>query len=51
MRPADAARYISQLSDERRRTIAEALDDEMLADIIQELPDEDADRGVRRPHH
>nr|WP_120491316.1 PRC-barrel domain-containing protein [Corynebacterium lactis] len=41
MRPADAARYISQLSTERRRTIAEALDDEMLADIIQELPDED----------
>lgn len=41
MRPADAARYISQLPTERRRTIAEALDDEMLADIIQELPDED----------
>lgn len=41
MRPADAARYISTLSTDRRRTLAEALDDEMLADIIQELPDED----------
>lgn len=41
MRPADIAFSISQMPRERRRRVAEALDDELLADIIQELPDED----------
>lgn len=41
MRPADIAVAIADLPVERRRRIAEALDDELLADIIQELPDED----------
>lgn len=41
MRPADIAFAISQMPRDRRRRVAEALDDELLADIIQELPDED----------
>ncbi|MBP2332989.1 MULTISPECIES: magnesium transporter MgtE N-terminal domain-containing protein [Corynebacterium] len=41
MRPADVASAMADMSNERRRRIAEALDDELLADIIQELPDDD----------
>ena len=41
MRPADIAVAMTEMAPERRRRIAEALDDELLADIIQELPDDD----------
>ncbi|MBV7295068.1 CBS domain-containing protein [Corynebacterium sp. TAE3-ERU12] len=41
MHPADIANRMSELSTARRRRVANALDDELLADIIQELPDDD----------
>ncbi len=41
MRPADIANSLAAMSTARRRRIAESLDDELLADIIQELPDDD----------
>ncbi|MDO4610324.1 CBS domain-containing protein [Corynebacterium sp.] len=41
MRPADVAHTMGELPPERRRRIAAALDDVLLADIIQELPDDD----------
>ena len=41
MRPADVAVTLQDMSDKRRREIAEAMTDEMLADVIEELPDDD----------
>ena len=41
MRPADAASAILNLPQKRRLELATVLDDERLADIVQELPDDD----------
>ncbi len=41
MRPADLANVILNLSLKRRGEIAAALDDERLADVLEELPEED----------
>jgi Mg/Co/Ni transporter MgtE len=41
MRPADAANMIHDLPAERRTAVVAALDDERLADVLEELPEED----------
>ncbi len=41
MRPADAANMIHDLPRERRTAVVAALDDERLADVLEELPEED----------
>ena len=41
MRPADAASVIHDLPAERRGEVVAALDDERLADVLEELPEED----------
>ncbi len=41
MRPADAASMLHDLPVERRTAVAMALDDERLADVLEELPEED----------
>ncbi len=41
MRPADAANMIHALPPERRTAVVAALDDERLADVLEELPEED----------
>lgn len=41
MRPADAARMIHELPPERRRTVVLALDDERLADVLEEMAEDD----------
>lgn len=41
MRPADAARMLRDLPEERRRSVVLALDDERLADLLEEMADED----------
>ena len=41
MRAADAASVIHDLPTERRTAVVAALDDERLADVLEELPDED----------
>lgn len=41
MRPADLANVVHGLSIKRRGEIAAALDDERLADVLEELPEED----------
>lgn len=41
MRPADAARMIHELPPERRRTVVLALDDERLADVLEEMGEDD----------
>ena len=41
MRPADLANVIHDLPAKRRGEIAAALDDERLADVLEELPEED----------
>jgi Mg/Co/Ni transporter MgtE len=40
MRPADLAGVLHDLSKKRRKEIAAALDDERLADVLEELPEE-----------
>ncbi|GAB3939705.1 magnesium transporter MgtE N-terminal domain-containing protein [Corynebacterium tapiri] len=40
MRPADIASYVHELTPQRRHLVARALDDERLADILAELPDD-----------
>src|SRR6266487_3267837 len=44
MRAADLARAIQDLSVKRRQEAAAALDDERLADVLEELPDEEQER-------
>ncbi len=41
MRPADAARMLHDLPLDRRTAVAAALDDERLADVLEEMSDED----------
>jgi len=41
MRPADVATTLRDMPDKRRREVAQALDDDRLADVIEELPDAD----------
>jgi Mg/Co/Ni transporter MgtE len=41
MRPADVAAQLQDMTGKRRQEVAEALDDERLADVMQELPEED----------
>jgi CBS domain-containing protein/flagellar motility protein MotE (MotC chaperone) len=41
MRPADVATALQDMPDKRRLEVALALDDERLADVMQELPEDD----------
>ena len=41
MRPADVAAALQDMPDKRRREVAAALDDERLADVLEELPEDD----------
>ena len=41
MRPADVARTLQEMTDQRRQEVAAAMPDDMLADVIEELPDDD----------
>ena len=41
MHPSDVAAFIAALPVEQRRTIAAAMDDERLADVLEELPEEE----------
>jgi flagellar motility protein MotE (MotC chaperone)/sporulation protein YlmC with PRC-barrel domain len=41
MRPADAASMLHDLPLDRRSAVAAALDDERLADVLEEMPEED----------
>jgi CBS domain-containing protein/sporulation protein YlmC with PRC-barrel domain len=41
MRPADVARELHDMNPERRIEVASALDDEQLADAVQELPEDE----------
>lgn len=41
LKPADAARMLHDLPEERRRSVVLALDDERLADILEEMAEED----------
>ena len=41
LRPADLAGMLQGFSDKRRAEVAAALDDEMLADVLEELPEDD----------
>ena len=41
LRPADVAHRLRELPEKRRIEVAVALDDERLADVVQELPDDD----------
>ena len=43
MRPADVANYLHELPSMQRHRLANELDDERLADILQELPDNKAE--------
>jgi len=40
MRPADLAAVLTDLSAKRRHEVAQALDDDRLADVLEELPEE-----------
>lgn len=44
--PAEVAAFVRALSNEKRRQIAEAMDDERLADVLEELPEEEQVRIV-----
>jgi Mg/Co/Ni transporter MgtE len=41
MRPADVAAAFHDMTDKRRREVAAGLDDERLADVLEELPEDD----------
>jgi Mg/Co/Ni transporter MgtE len=41
MRPADVAVALQDMTDKRRREVADGLDDERLADVLEELPEDD----------
>ncbi len=41
MRPADVAVTLQEMTDQRRQEVAAAMPDDMLADVIEELPDDD----------
>src|SRR6185437_3094084 len=41
LRPADLAGVIHDLSEKRRAEVAAALDDERLADVLEELPEDE----------
>ena len=44
--PAEVAAFVRALSSEQRHQIAEAMDDERLADVLEELPEEEQVRIV-----
>ena len=46
LRPADLAAQMQDMPDKRQQEVAEALDDNRLADVLEELPDDD-----RVQHH
>jgi Mg/Co/Ni transporter MgtE len=41
MRPADVALTLQEMTDQRRQEVAAAMSDDMLADVMEELPDDD----------
>ncbi len=41
LRPADLAAQLQDMTDKRQQEVAEALNDERLADVMEELPEED----------
>lgn len=46
LHPADMAQRIAGLAPERRRALAEAMDDERLADLLEELPEDEQVRLI-----
>ena len=46
LHPAELAAHIAGLPPERRRTLAEAMEDERLADLLEELPEEEQVRLI-----
>ena len=46
LHPADLAAHIAGLPPERRRILAEAMEDERLADLLEELPEEEQVRLI-----
>lgn len=46
LHPSDKARAVSQLSADRRQEVADALPDEELADLLEELPEPDQARII-----
>jgi CBS domain-containing protein len=48
LHPADAAAFVRALPMEQRRQLAEALDDERLADVLEQLPEDEQIRLVER---
>ncbi|MDP8992743.1 MAG: CBS domain-containing protein [Actinomycetota bacterium] len=46
LHPADVAAHIASLPPERRRVLAEALEDERLADVLEELPEDEQVRLI-----
>lgn len=46
MRPADVARALRELPTKRRLTVAAAMNDELLADVLQEMPHDEASEVV-----
>lgn len=46
MKPADAARELHDMSPDRRAEVVEALDDEVLAEALEELPESDQVRVI-----
>jgi Mg/Co/Ni transporter MgtE len=49
--PAEVAAFMRALTAEQRRQIAEAMDDERLADVLEELPEEEQVRIVESLDH
>jgi CBS domain-containing protein len=49
--PAEVAAFVRALSNDQRRQIAEAMDDERLANVLEELPEEEQVRLVESLDH
>lgn len=46
LRPADVAAALQDMTDKRRQEVAAALDDDRLADVLEELPEDDQIRLI-----
>jgi Mg/Co/Ni transporter MgtE len=51
LRPADLATTVEELPPSRRSQIAAALDDEELADLLEEMPEQDQVRPASAAWH
>ena len=50
MLPADIARELHEMSPERRAEVASALDDQKLADALEELPEDEQAAHLQAGH-